>query len=99
MRGGWVQSTRMTWRVLAGFIVALLVLLPTAQHASTASTDGHAATLKHAPRTPPASARTVDVARTVTVLPPTAHAGATIAGSRDRLSELGLAAPFVPPRV
>jgi hypothetical protein len=89
----------MTSRVLAGFIVALLVLLPTAQHASAASTDGHAATLKHAPRTPPASARTVDVARTVSVLPPTVLAGATIAGWHDPLSELGLDAPIVPPRV
>ena len=88
----------MTWRALAGFIVALLVVLPAAQHASTASIDGHTAALKHAPRTPPASARTVDVARAVTVLPPVL-AGATISGSRDQPSELGLAAPFVPPRV
>jgi hypothetical protein len=89
----------MTWRVLAGLIVTLLVVLPAAQHASTACNDGHAATLKHAPRTPPASARTADVAHALAVLPPAVLAGATTPPSPDGLSALGLAAPFVPPRV
>jgi len=89
----------MTWRVLVGFFVAVLVILPAAQHASPPSDDGHAAALKHAPRTPPAPSRIAAVARALAALPPAALAGSAVSASPDRPSALGLAAPFVPPRV
>jgi hypothetical protein len=89
----------MTWRVLVSFLVAVLVVLPAAQQASAPSDDGHAAALKHAPRTPPTTARIADVARPLAALPPAALAGSAVSFSPDRLSALGLAAPFVPPRV
>jgi len=89
----------MTWRVLIGVIVTLLAVLPVVQQASAPSDDGHAVALKHAPRTPPASARTADVARPLAAVPPTPLAGTALSASPDRLSGLALAAPFVPPRV
>jgi hypothetical protein len=89
----------MALRMLVGLLVAALVVLPVAQHASTRSGGGHAAALKHAPRTPPSAARVADVARRPLELSPAPLAGFATSAPPARLTGLGPAAPFVPPRV
>jgi hypothetical protein len=89
----------MTLRVLVGLMVALVVVLPVAQHASAAPDLAHAAALKHAPRTPPSSARTADVVRPRVDVPVAVPAGPAVSPPPGRLLLPAPAAPFVPPRV
>jgi hypothetical protein len=88
----------MASRVLVAVMIAMLVGLPAARPVSAPSHAGHVAALKHAPRTPPSSARTADVVRPLAVVPPAAPARPLAAPPSVRLSSLALAAPFVPPR-
>ena len=89
----------MALRMLVGLLVAALVVLPVAQHASARPDGGHAAALKHAPRTPPSAARVADVPGSSVQLSPAALAGFATSAPPARLAGLGPAAPFVPPRV
>jgi hypothetical protein len=90
---------RMMLRVLVGLLVALVVALPVAQHASAAPDLAHAAALKHAPRTPPSSARIADVVRPRVDMPAAVLAGPAASPPPCRPSLLAPTAPFVPPRV
>ena len=90
----------MTLRVLIVLMVALLVGLPAAQHASASSATGHAAALKHAPRVTPSSERVAAAASALTAMasaPPLA--GRLAATSAGALGDGVLSDPFVPPRV
>src|SRR5207247_10642291 len=89
----------MTLRVLVVLVVTLLVVLPVAQQASAPCDAGHAAALKHAPRTAPWSARMAVAARPITgspAAPP--FAGLAAPEAPDRAAAGALSAPFVPPR-
>ena len=90
----------MTLRVLVGLVVTLLVVLPVAQQASAPCDAGHAAALKHAPRTPPWSARMAVAARPITAAPAAPpFAGLAAPEALDGAGDGALSAPFVPPRV
>ena len=99
MRRPRLQWAAMTLRALIVLMVALLVGLPAAQHASASSATGHAAALKHAPRVPPSSARVVAAASPVTVVAPPPLAGRVTATFAGALGDGVLSDPFVPPRV
>ena len=85
-------------RVVAIALILLTISVPTALYASVAPPAGHHVSLRHAPRTSPASVRATAVAfdvRPVLMLMP----GPSLASAADaRTPTLPLAAPFVPPR-
>jgi hypothetical protein len=85
-------------RVVAMVLILVTIVVPTALYASTAAPAGHHVSLRHAPRTSPASVRATAVAfnvRPVLMLVP----GPSLASPADaRTPTLPLAAPFVPPR-
>jgi hypothetical protein len=86
-------------RVIAVVLTLTIAMLPVAQYASAASYDGHDASMRHAARTQPGSARVaietrIDLTSAVPV--PTV----SIAPSPPSVTRPArpLAAPFVPPR-
>jgi len=89
----------MTLRVLIAVMVALLAVLPAAQQASAPLDAGHAAALKHAPRTPPSSAHLALAARPLAAPAAPTFVEPAPSAPPDRVSGVALAAPFVPPRV
>lgn len=85
-------------RVVAIVLILLTSILPTALYASAAAPDGHHVSLRHAPRTSPASVRAtavaLDVLPVLMLMP-----GPSLPSAGDaRTPTLPLAAPFVPPR-
>jgi hypothetical protein len=86
-------------RVLVVVMIALLAGVPAARHASAPSDSGHVAALKHAPRTPPSSARAADVVRPLDVGPPMRLAERPAPAPPHRVAAVAPSAPFVPPRV
>jgi len=99
MRGPRLQWAVMTLRVLLAVLVALLVVLPAAQQASAPLDAGHATALKHAPRTPPSSARVAVAVRLVAAPAAPTFVAPAPSAPPDRVSGGAPAAPFVPPRV
>jgi hypothetical protein len=86
-------------RIALSVLILLVAVLPVTLHASSPPDAGHHATLRHAPRTTPASARPsivpgvdsilIVVLPTLGLLAPPDDAGRIVCA---------LAAPFVPPR-
>jgi FlaG/FlaF family flagellin (archaellin) len=86
-------------RVVATVLTLAMAILLAAQYASAASGHGHQAGLRHAPRTPPGSARVAIEASidSMSVAPLPTLGVVSAPATAERLLR-PLAAPFVPPR-
>lgn len=86
-------------RFVATILTMMVIVLPTAHHASASAPRDHHVSLAHAPRMPSSTAPTTAVFRIDAMpvslpMPGPALTSSTVAG----VAALPLAAPFVPPR-
>jgi hypothetical protein len=86
-------------RCVAAILVLVAIVLPATQYASASGPEGHHATVRHAPRTPPSTARSTAVSGVIAIpLVPLAPVASVASSAAVVVSALPLAAPFVPPR-